>query len=144
MVANISIRVTLGVSSLSRFAGIMTIIIIILDRHISNVNTMIVIGIINRNGMMNDRDTVIAIQPMTIGECQSVTPFLSIAKRKRSHLASFKTFAVSMIAIRPIDTKIATIHVDQLPVIMIATIRVRTMSIAVMATIIVIQSTTIR
>lgn len=50
------------------FTGIMTIIIIILDQHISNANSKIVIGTINQNATMIDQDMVIAIRPMTIGE----------------------------------------------------------------------------
>lgn len=62
------------------------------------------------------------------------------------NLAFRSRFAVSMIATRPIGTKIDTIHVDLLPAIMIATttIRIRTMSTAAMATIIAIRPTTIR
>lgn len=53
------------------FAGIMTIIITILDRRTINVNSTIVIGIINRNVTMIDRDTATVIQPMTIGKSKS-------------------------------------------------------------------------
>lgn len=50
----------------------MTIIIIILDRRIIHVNSRIAIGTINRIVTMTERDTVIAIQPMTIGELNTL------------------------------------------------------------------------
>lgn len=55
-------------------------------------------------------------------------------------------FAVLMIVTRRIGTKIDTIHVDQVPEIMIETItiRIRTTNTAAMVTIIVIQFTSIR
>lgn len=51
----------------------MKIIITILDRRTINVNSTIVIGIINRNVTMIDHDTAIVIQPMTIGKSTRVT-----------------------------------------------------------------------
>lgn len=140
--------VTLGVSSLLFslfwFAGIMTIIIIILDQRIHNVNSKIVIGTINRNGTMTGHDTVIAIQPMTIGESH-LFAFLSLSEHDFV-FSSFRIWTVSMIAIHRIGTKIDTIPVDQVPAIMIATItiRIRTTSTAAMATTIAIQFTSIR
>lgn len=140
--------VTLGVSSLPfclfRFAGIMTIIIIILDQRIHNVNSKIVIGTINRNGTMTGHDTEIAIQPMTIGESH-LFAFLSLSEHDFV-FSSFRIWTVSMIAIHQIGTKIDTIPVDQVPAIMIATItiRIRTTSTAAMATTIAIQFTSIR